>query len=124
MNRKERVERRKHKRYEVHNDTLVILRSSNTRIGSITDVSPGGLGFRYIGSEKSIGESAQLSILPAQNLFYLYHTPCKYVWDSKASKDHYSSITMRRCGVQFGELTPEQIRLVEYFIKNYTIEAA
>jgi c-di-GMP-binding flagellar brake protein YcgR len=114
------VERRKHKRCEIKNDTLGILRSNSTKVGSITDLSLDGLGFRYIGREQPIDECAELSILPAQNLFYLHKIPCKFVWDRNASKDHYSSITMRQCGVQFRELTPDQTHLLEYFIQKHT----
>jgi hypothetical protein len=118
------VERRKHKRCETQKDTLGILRSNNTKVGLITDVGAGGLGFRYIGKEQPIGEWAELSILPAQDLFYLHKIPCKFVWDRNASKDHYSSITMRECGLQFGELTPDQMNLLKYFIQTHSTAKA
>jgi hypothetical protein len=82
----------------------------------------GGLGFRYAGIEKPIGESGKLSILPANDSFYLYKIQCKSVWDCRTGKDLYSSIGMRRCGVRFGELTQSQIAQLEYFIHNHVTD--
>ena len=31
----------------------------------------------------------------------------------------FSSITMKRCGVQFRDLTPHQVSQLEYFIRTY-----
>jgi hypothetical protein len=113
------VERRKQKRCEIQDDTLGIIRSNNTKVGSIKDLSLEGLGFRYIGRKQRMDEYAELSILPAQDLFYLHKIPCKLVWDRNASNDQYSAITMRQCGVQFGALTSDQTHLLEYFIQKH-----
>jgi c-di-GMP-binding flagellar brake protein YcgR len=116
---KQTVERRKHKRFQLQIDTPVILRSHDTKAASIVDVSMGGLGFRCIGGEKLMCESMKISILPAENSNYLYKIPCRFVWNRKVEKDHYSSITTRRCGVQFQELTPQEVSQLEHFIQNY-----
>ncbi len=120
MNGKKPAERRKHKRFKVQNDTFVMLRSNDTKVGPIIDVSMDGLGFHYVGSKKPIGESAKLSILPAEDSSYLYKIPCRAVWDRKVNENHFSSISMRRCGVQFGELTPYQKAQLEQFIQDHT----
>jgi c-di-GMP-binding flagellar brake protein YcgR len=116
------VERRKHRRFEVQNDIPVILRSNDIKVGSVVDLSMGGLGFRYAGIEKPIGESGKLSILPDNDSFYLYKIQCKSVWDCRTGKDLHSFIGMRRCGVRFGELTPDQKARLEYFIEQHTSE--
>jgi hypothetical protein len=73
-----------------------------------------------LGSKKPMGESAKLSILPAGDSSYLYKIPCRAVWDRKVNENHFSSISMRRCGVQFGELTPYQKAQLEQFIQDHT----
>jgi hypothetical protein len=80
---KQIVERRKHKRFQPHTDTPVILRSNGTKAASIVDVSMGGLGFRCVGGEKVMCESMKISILPAEDSFYLYKIPCRFVWNRK-----------------------------------------
>jgi c-di-GMP-binding flagellar brake protein YcgR len=116
---KQIVERRKHKRFQPQIDTPIILRSHHTKAASIVDLSMGGVGFSCIGGEKVMCESMKISILPAENSFYLYKIPCKMVWNREVEKDHNSSLTTRRCGVQFDELTPHEVSQLEHFIQNY-----
>lgn len=120
MTRKGFVERRKHERFEVRDDTPVILRSNNSRVGSAVDVSMGGLGFRYVGRMKPVNESARLSILPLEDAPCLYRIPCRLVWDCKVGKDPYSTIGPRQCGVQFAGLRPEEEAQLRYYIKKHS----
>ena len=119
-NTKAQVERRKHKRSKVQDDTFVLLKSDDTRLGSLIDITMNGLGFHYIGREEALSELAQLGILLPDNHFYLFKVPCKIISDLKLYKNHPSPISMRRCGVQFGELTQSQASQLQYFIQNYT----
>ena len=113
------VERRKHKRFKPQIDTPIILRSHDTKAVSMVDVSMGGLGFRCIGGEELMCESMKISILPAETSVYLYKIPCRSVWNRKDEKDHFSSITTMRCGVQFEKLTPREMSQLEDFIQSY-----
>jgi hypothetical protein len=119
-NTKAQVERRKHKRSKVQDDAFVLLKSDDTRLGSLMDITMNGLGFHYIGREDALSELAQLGILLPDDHFYLFKVPCKIISDLKLYKNHPSPISMRRCGVQFGELTRSQISQLQYFIQNYT----
>jgi hypothetical protein len=49
----------------------------------------------------------------------LYRVPCRILSDEKIYKNHPSPISMRRCGVEFGELEGEQTAQIEYFIRKY-----
>ena len=117
---KQIVERRKHKRFQPQIDTPIILRSHETKAVSMVDVSMGGLGFRCIGGEELMCESMKISILPEDSSIYLYKIPCRSVWNHKDEKDHSSSLTTRRCGVQFEELTPHEMSELGHFIQNHT----
>jgi hypothetical protein len=119
-NTKAQVERRKHKRSEVQDDTFVLLRSDDTKLGTLINITMNGLTFHYIGREEALSELAQLGILLPDNHFYLFKVPCKIISDLKLYKNHPSPISMRRCGVQFGELTQSQVSQLQYFIQNYT----
>ena len=119
-NTKAQVERRKHKRSEVQDDTFVLLRSDDTKLGTLINITMNGLTFHYIGREEALSELAQLGILFPDNHFYLFKVPCKIISDLKLYKNHPSPISMRRCGVQFGELTQSQASQLQYFIQNYT----
>ena len=54
--------------------------------------------------------------------FYSREIPCKAVSDLEIEDSPpFSSISMRRCGVQFGELTQEQESQLDYFLQNHTV---
>jgi hypothetical protein len=117
-------ERRKYKRFQVKNGAFAVLTAISTphstqKVGRITDISMGGLAFSYIASEEPSNISVQLSIFFADNRFDLRNIPFETIWDVETKKDSFSSITMKRTGVQFGGLTPEEISQLEYCIQNH-----
>lgn len=124
MNGQVGVERRNQERFRLENDTFVVLKSNKTRVGSLKEMNIEGLSFHYVGKEEPLMEPAELSIFSPDNDFYLFMVPCQITSDLKLYKNHPSPITMRRCGVQFGELTPQQVSQLEYFIHNYTTDAS
>ena len=58
MDRKELVERRKHRRFPVKDLTFAVPRKNSDRIGKVVDIGMGGLAFHYSGagewSDKSL----------------------------------------------------------------------
>jgi hypothetical protein len=121
---KKQVDRRRHKRFQVQDSVFVVLRAHwphFTKVGQITDISMDGLAFSYIAGKKRSNSSSELDILLGNRSFYLDKVPFKTISDCKApNKVPFSSIEMRRSGVQFGKLTPEQISQLKYFIWNHT----
>jgi hypothetical protein len=86
------------------------------------DISKGGLGFRYVDIGHRPERSFNLTISKNDNGFRLQNVPAKTIWDGKEAKRFPFDInTMRRCGVQFGELRHDQSSDLEYFIQHFTI---
>jgi hypothetical protein len=83
-------------------------------------MSMSGLAFRYIPREEPSSGPSELHIFLAGNA-YVYKVPFKTICDQEAEQVPSSFLTMRRCGVQFGELTQSQIAQLEYFIQNYAM---
>lgn len=120
--RKKIVERRKHKRFKVQDGTFAVLMPHFYNWGQIIDISRNGLAFRYTGNALSQNLSSQLGISKANIGFYLGGVPFKSISDFEiANKVANSFTTIRRCGVEFGELALNQISQLEYFIPNHTI---
>jgi len=119
-NTKVGVERRKHKRLRVQDDVFVTLRPSDTGAGRLINISPAGLMFEYVTMNQPSIEATELEIFMTDNVFRLHEVPCQIVWDLPIYKNLTFSLHMRRCGVQFGELTYSQISQLEYFIQNHT----
>jgi hypothetical protein len=108
------------KEYQVTGDVFVLLKSNGTNlVGSIREISHAGLSFHYIGREKPLNEDGELAICSGSKDFFLYRIPCRVLFDAKVYKNHPSPISMRRCGVEFGELEGKQTSQIEYFIRKY-----
>ena len=82
----------------------------------------GGLAFTYMADEKPRNQSFKLDIFSADDGFYLKKVPFQTISDFQTTKYvAFYPIAMRRCGVQFRELTDHQMFKLEYFIQNYTM---
>ena len=123
-NTKQVLERRKHKRFHVQDGTFAVLGSRYGKIGRVIDMSIGGLGFSYIVGEEQGDDSHRLSILLAEDSFHLTRIAFKTVWDTETKEVPLSTVAMRRCGVEFGDLTEYQISQLEYFLENHTVGGA
>ncbi len=114
------VERRKHKRFQVPMGAFVTLKPSDTGAGRLTHISMGGLRFEYITGQTASGQATELDIFTTNSDFRFYKVPCQTIWQRTTYESPLTSTTKRQCGVQFGELSPDQIYQLEYFIQNYT----
>jgi len=111
------AERRKHKRFRVQNGGLAALCPEFSIVGQIIDISAAGLAFRYVASEERSKESSRLSILLTDGSFCFEKIPFEAVWDTPMPREFsFGAITLRRCGVQFGELTNGQKLDLQYFM--------
>ena len=115
------VDRRQHDRFKVRDGAFAALCHGFTALGQIIDISRGGLSFRYVASEARTNGAAQLSILMTDGSFCFEKVPFKTVWDSAMPREFsFGAITLRHCGVQFGDLSHSQRVDLEYFIRSYT----
>lgn len=116
------VERRKHKRFTVSNGAFVVLRPHQLNIGQLLDISMGGLAFTYMADQEPPNRSYELDMFFIGESFYLEGAPIRIAWDCRIDGVPFSSLKMRRMGVQFGELTPGQKSQLHYFIENYNTD--
>jgi hypothetical protein len=121
-------ERRKHKRFRPPKSSFVWLATDSSVVAQIIDVSVGGLGIRYVGH--AFPDESQLDIFSVEYNFHIRHVPFKTVSSSvifgktllrSDNGVHPRAREMRRSGIQFGELTDEQMSQVEYFVQSYTV---
>jgi hypothetical protein len=143
-----KMERRNHQRYGVKPGTFAILRSTSIelskikdmsmgeiafavikskpiKMGQITNISKDGLAFHYIDRQVGTNSLFKMDILFAGEAFYLDRLLFKPVFDSLVETEiPLNSFTIRKCGVQFGELSHRQQSQLEYFICNHTLDTA
>jgi c-di-GMP-binding flagellar brake protein YcgR len=120
---KKTIERREYQRFRAQEGTFAVFGPNSNKIGQITDISMGGLAFHYMPGEEPNG-SKELNIFLAESSFYLRKIPFDTVWDQDARQVPFSSINIRRCGVEFGSLSDAQSSQLERFIESYTVGRA
>jgi hypothetical protein len=114
------VERRRHPRFQAPIGAFVEVWTHPTRLGEIIDISIGGLAFRYLATKKPSNGSHKLNIFLDEKGFRLNDVPFETVTDFGIGQTHVPSVTVRQSGVQFGQLTDQQISQLENFIQNHT----
>ncbi len=139
------MERRNHQRYGVHPGTFAVLRSTSIGLSKIKDMSMGeiafavikskpikmgqivniskeGLAFHYIDRQGRSNSLFKMDILFAKDAFYLDRLLFKPIFDIELNTDiPLNPFTIRKCGVQFGELNRQQRSQLDFFICNYTL---
>ena len=115
------IENRLFKRYQVSDDALYIFNKDSSFKGWVTDISSGGMGFRYFSAENSLSKS-DLKLILAGNKVSVYapDIACQIIHDNAADKrdEHYRGAAVRRCGVRFGKLNVETVMKLERIIMD------
>ena len=139
-NGKKFIERRKHLRFKVKRGAVAAMITTSSaneeqaedipmneesiatiQMGQITNISKGGLGFRYFYGEDEHNKLFDLDIFSVQDSFYLKKVPVNTVWVShEVSNPSLSLLESQHRGLQFEELTPHQIFQLDFFLRNYT----
>ena len=119
--KKSLVERRGTKKFKPKKGVFAVLTSDVSRLGPIKEISRGGLAFQYVDSGEPSRRSEEVEIFSTVHDFYLKKLPVRSVEDSEAGDTPaYSSLPMRELSIQFGKMTPVQLRLLDFFIRHYT----
>jgi len=124
IDEKQSVERRKYGRSQVPEGVFVSFIPGDSRLGEVLDISMSGLSFRYLATEESPVGSGRLNLFLSEYDFSLKAVPFETIWDLSSHNIPFIPITMRRSGVEFRNLTQDQISRIEYFIHNHTLELA
>ena len=111
-------ERRRHPRFDVGDNVLVF---SNDTFGQILNISKSGLAYRYLSvKEDWIDTTVELGVLNTETGFYLDKLNCKIVTSNDSEAIHPSSSTLVRTnGVEFVDMTDDQLLCLFNFIKEY-----
>lgn len=120
------LDQRRHKRFRAKEGMFTVLRDNGTDIlGTVLDISKGGLSYRYVPKDGSQGRWFELDIFMSGEGYRAERLPFRTVTDFEIDQDvPFSTVPVRRSGVQFGSLTPEQINQVENVIINDTARQA
>jgi hypothetical protein len=121
MTRQDFPERRKFRRLKTAENTFALLRGQVSKLGRVIDISNGGLAFRYVSIGERLKGSFEVDLVSPRDDFRLKGFPVKVVSNFKRhSRTPSGRIRLRRVGVQFGELTHDQISQLQHFMRNNT----
>jgi hypothetical protein len=118
--KQEPVERRKYKRFRVSVGAFIVLGPDSTKLGRVTDIGLGGIGFAHVDRKEPLEGPCQFDMFHVNNGFNLKKVPFRQVWDLEFRQGLFGFGTVRRTGIAFGDLTYGQRSQVEHFILNYT----
>ena len=125
MGRKETLEQRRHKRYKAKEGAFAVIRkqAKTKTLGQILDISDGGLAFKYIANGKPANSDHTLDIFYAGLGIQLRSLTFLTISDfPMEDQPTFSSIRMRRCGIQFTGLGEEHKSQIIEFINYYTLQ--
>ena len=119
MESKKTTERRQHTRTSVKHIVVGIISSSEPGlIGSITDISLGGVKFTYHEHRTEFKKDPIQSIDLIADSNYILDFPCSYAWNKKIETEPGWKSNLRQYGIQFGKLTSWQFSLLRSIIND------
>jgi hypothetical protein len=124
------MEKRQHLRFLPCDEALAavqfrIAEVDSLRVGSIKDISMGGLALRYPSRKDLDSEPSYIDIFIPQDEFYLPRVLCRVVYDIALNKSYgnpgfVSSYVTKQCGVKFQQLSTDEIDQLNLFLRKHT----
>jgi len=114
-------ERRVYKRYNASDGAFAAISPNSFKLGQILNISRGGLAFQYIETSRSNTYNIEeKNVFLSSKGYYVRSIPFKIVTDRPIPNDTpCSTIMMRQCSIEFGEMSFDQkINLDNYIINN------
>ena len=109
------VERRAYQRVYLEG---LALNSSGSICAHIIDISKGGMAFRYVDDTSWSNAQEESGTISGQR-FHLEDIPLITVSESEVNNGIY---TIKRCGLKFGDLTPDHRYKIEKIITEYGVK--
>ena len=113
-------ERRLHQRSSVSSGIIAVLITSSPEIiGSVSDLSLGGAKITYHNPQKRDIDYSKLKVDFISDDRFVEAIPCKNAWDRTVeTKDFFATDDLKQCGIQFTEMSPNQLFLLRGFINR------
>ena len=119
----ENLERRKHHRTPVSSGVIAVLITSCPEIiGSVSNISLGGAKITYHNPKGRDPACTSLKVDLISDDRFVEAIPCSNAWDKAVKADEFfATDDLRKCGIEFSGLTPNQLFLLRGFINRNAI---
>ena len=113
-------ERRQHERYDVVNGSFALLQSQDLELlGSLRDISAGGLSLSHIDDNEELTDHSRLAINLISEEICSEKLNGRAVWHKKEESGFTTTmIKMKSCGIAFEDLTGEMQTQLSKFIAS------
>ncbi len=114
------TDKRRHKRYKLASGGFALLQAKDNEVlGSIVDISDGGLCLLHIDGAESILEDSPVAINLISDDIYYKQFSGRSIW-SKKEKGGFSTalVKMKRRGIQFEDLSQKMQGQISKFIDS------
>ena len=111
-------ERRQFTRYEIDTGGFALVRSGDTEVlGTIKNISAGGLSLSHIDDCKKIAELSSLAINLISEKLYAQEFKGRSIWNSNEESGFSTSrVNMKCCGIAFEQPNSEMLTQQNQFI--------
>ncbi|MBN1907288.1 MAG: PilZ domain-containing protein [Deltaproteobacteria bacterium] len=117
-------EQRVHERFRVKDGVFAVIRKNNDTkltVGQIIDISKGGMSFKYLANSEPIDGVHKLDIYSSGNGAQLKDITFRVVTDFRIDSPFpFSTVFMRRGGLQFQDLSDDHLNRFSEFIGKFT----
>ncbi len=118
-------EKRKFKRLKGKEGAFAAFIKPNELInmGQIQDISLGGLCVRYLSIDGDQERYSEVKIFGSNDRFiHVDRVDCKIVYDQEVPEYSWEQISMRRCGVEFKNLSVKNLAMIQDFIDHFAFD--
>ena len=116
------VEKRKNKRFKLKESAYAIVNYKPSKMAQIVDISRLGIAIHFTNNGEDSKDSYELDIFRPDFSFYLDKITTKVVWEQAVEGKNSSQLKETgQCGMEFTNLSANQIPQLENFIQNYAI---
>lgn len=92
-------------------------------MGQIQNISMGGLCVRYLTTHDNPTGCSAIKIFGSNDRFiHLDRVKCRIVYDLEVPEGSWEQISIRRCGVEFKDLSVKHFSTLQEFIDNFSYE--
>lgn len=116
------LEQRQHERFTVAKETRTLARN---KVARVVDISKGGLALVLLGETTSnMSGEFSLDLLCHEKGLDARQIPGKMVWNKEVSFSVIPGMVYKKVGVQFGNLSLSQQRLLNQLLTSHKILSA
>lgn len=93
-------------------------KKNSARLTRVIDISEQGFSAVYFGVEKLEGTVSRVTLFWTDRFPCHLELPCRVMCDSAIAGEYFGPFILRRCGVEFLRVSPEELRKLRYFLKR------